>query len=670
MIFLLSFLIILSSTFTAHAGTPPQEENEPIPSAKSSRFETLQQKSLNKNLTQALQSKSKYQYALAIKQLDSFIGVNDHLSQAFFERGICHYRLAQYKNAVADFNKAIDLDPKYIDAYIWLLSTEQQRNWRFDGAKYNQDNIDTAFKKLEQGLRISPNSRDLLLMRISFYENKDDLAQVASLTEQARRLYPNDFLIEKKRICCLAKQNNKQLKGLLQDLNRRIKAQPNSVDAFYLRALVHAVGKNDMAARNDYKTAIALAPNRKDLLLDAALFEDAQMHDLNKSLSLLESFRGENPNAEELAGLHLKAKLETAEKHYPESIADASKLLSLSSTPEVLLLRATAYGKNKQVREAINDITRYLDLIPNDANALGLLSFSKGTLGLYKEGLGDANRAIQLAPQNKLLYGPRAIIYSAIGSQQEAIKDYRIYLQGFPQDESAHETLAFLLAAHNQFPEALHWASAAIKLNPKHIAPRIISIRSLYALKRDKEAAAELQKLRALKNLSAVEHRERGILFRSLHLTQYALDDFRAASDKGDFPAANIQLTETLISADRKKEALDEAKLLYKKAPTNCLVLASLSQCYQENHNLQQALQYLNQAIILKPNDASYYFHRAQIHIYMRNGKDALADINQSIKLTPSVRTYGLRAEIYRNLLNRNDLAKQDRDTIRRLKSK
>ena len=57
------------------------------------------------------------QHQEAIADYDKAIELNPKYFNAYYNRGTAKDGLKQYKESIADYDKAIELDPKYFDAY-------------------------------------------------------------------------------------------------------------------------------------------------------------------------------------------------------------------------------------------------------------------------------------------------------------------------------------------------------------------------------------------------------------------------------------------------------------------------------------------------------------------------------------------------------------------------
>ena len=56
-------------------------------------------------------------YDQAIEDFDKAIELNPKLTEAYYNRGNAYYGKKDYDKAIADYNKAIELNPNYAEAY-------------------------------------------------------------------------------------------------------------------------------------------------------------------------------------------------------------------------------------------------------------------------------------------------------------------------------------------------------------------------------------------------------------------------------------------------------------------------------------------------------------------------------------------------------------------------
>lgn len=104
---------------------------------------------------------AKYQlkdYSGAIKDLSEAITLDSNFARAYYVRAICHSELEQFEQAEIDFNKVIELEPGFKDAYInrAFYIKEKQGKYAEAISDYNQfiqlnDNGDNAFALNNRG---------------------------------------------------------------------------------------------------------------------------------------------------------------------------------------------------------------------------------------------------------------------------------------------------------------------------------------------------------------------------------------------------------------------------------------------------------------------------------------------------------------------------------------
>ena len=94
------------------------------------------------------------QYEAAIADYDKAIALDPTLAHAFSNRGLAKHVLKQYEAAIADFNKAIALDPTLAIAFS-----------NRGVAKYELKQYEAAIADFNKAIDLDPNDSDALVMR-------------------------------------------------------------------------------------------------------------------------------------------------------------------------------------------------------------------------------------------------------------------------------------------------------------------------------------------------------------------------------------------------------------------------------------------------------------------------------------------------------------------------
>jgi tetratricopeptide (TPR) repeat protein len=221
----------------------------------------------------------------AVAQFSRAIALNPRYIIAYFMRAFAKEKLNDSQGALADYNKAISINPKYANAYNNrgnLKNNNQLKDPQGALADYNKAiSINPKFA-------LAYNNRGLLK-----YEKLNDSQGALADYNQALSINPKDVLAYYNRgLLKYKKLNDSQ--GALADYNKAISINSRFALAYNNRGLLKYEKLNDsQGALADYNQALsinpknALAYNNRGLLKQEKL-NDAQgaLVDYNKALSI------------------------------------------------------------------------------------------------------------------------------------------------------------------------------------------------------------------------------------------------------------------------------------------------------------------------------------------------------------------------------------------------
>ena len=86
----------------------------------------------------------------ALKDYDEAIRLNPKLTEAYYNRGLCHMALGKYKEATKDFNKTLELEPQYANAKnnIGVMLAKKKKYADAWAAFYDAHEINSANKNV------------------------------------------------------------------------------------------------------------------------------------------------------------------------------------------------------------------------------------------------------------------------------------------------------------------------------------------------------------------------------------------------------------------------------------------------------------------------------------------------------------------------------------------
>jgi tetratricopeptide (TPR) repeat protein len=121
-------------------------------------------------------------YRLAIGSLDTALDIEKHNPVALYNRGVFYFNLGEYDHAIADYSRAIELDPTQGLAY---------NNRCLARAVAGKDLVD-ALADCDRALKLMPTNTDVRNTRGLVYLKLGDPAIAAAEYDLALAADPND----------------------------------------------------------------------------------------------------------------------------------------------------------------------------------------------------------------------------------------------------------------------------------------------------------------------------------------------------------------------------------------------------------------------------------------------------------------------------------------------
>ena len=176
-------------------------------------------------------------------------------AEAYFKTGVSKQKLKDYKGALEDYNKAIQLNPNDFNAY------SNRGADKFELKDY-KGAIEDYTMAIQLNLNKADNSefyfnRGAAKASLKDYEDSiTDFTKATQLNSDNSRAYLNRGL---------SKAELKDYKGSIKDFSKAIKSNPNYFAAYCNRGLSEAELKDYNKAIKDYNKALFLQPNYIDV---------------------------------------------------------------------------------------------------------------------------------------------------------------------------------------------------------------------------------------------------------------------------------------------------------------------------------------------------------------------------------------------------------------------
>lgn len=176
---------------------------------------------------------------------------NDQRATAFLNRGAARSLMVQQTRAVADFGRALRLNPELAAAYF-------ERGL----VHHNRGAFDQAIADYDRALRLEPNMQAAIERReVALNGQVDDFTTRVAQATQLIEDNPTNAALHNNR-CWIRAVEGAELDEALTDCNESLRLAPNDAQTLDSRGLVYLKRGEYAAALADYEAAVALEPQQ------------------------------------------------------------------------------------------------------------------------------------------------------------------------------------------------------------------------------------------------------------------------------------------------------------------------------------------------------------------------------------------------------------------------
>ena len=305
------------------------------------------------------------------------------MAQEFCDKGLEKAKQKDYTGAVEEFNKALQVNPEFVEAYY-------QRGLAY----YDLGHIPQAVFDYDEVLK-----RD-------------------------------SYNVEAYYCRALARLALKNLPGALKDVNKAIELNSYKAAAYNLRGVIQRKLGDIQSAIANFKKAVELYLEEKDAenakrCLDKLKELQPRTHEVVAEKPIVQTTLLISE------GDYFTSLLSKAEQgNTREAMEDLNWVLRADSQDgKAYCCRGVVYCKQGKYKEAISDFNAALQLNFQDAAVYRNRGKARLQLGDNQGAIADFNQALRMQPEDDLIYVARGNAYQEIGHYLGAIEDYNQALE-------------------------------------------------------------------------------------------------------------------------------------------------------------------------------------------------------------------------------------------------
>jgi len=391
-------------------------------------------------------------FTKSLDQLDEPISALNQIYIYLF-RGSSYSSLKDFDQAIADYDKAIELDPKLAISY-------KKRGMAYA----NKGDYDRAIAEYTKAITLKPDDAGAYNCRGVAFSSKGDYEQAIIEYNKAIEIDPELALAYGNRGVVHSDKNDYE--QAIVDYNKAIKLDSESATFYNNRGFAFYKQGNHEQAITDYDKAIGIDPesaivysNRGVTYSKLGNYERA-MADFAKAIEL-------NPESVHVYSNRSSAFYEQG--NYEQAMADCSKTIELD--PGFALAYnncGLAYSGQGAHERAISDYDKAIELDPELAVAYNNRGTAYSYHGDYEQAIVDFTKAIELDPELAVAYNNRGTAYSYHGDYERAIADYDKAIELDPDNASAYFNRGMAQLEGGDHGQGYDDFNKAVELDPSY----------------------------------------------------------------------------------------------------------------------------------------------------------------------------------------------------------
>ena len=539
-------------------------------------------------------------------------------SSWYSNRGNIYKDQKKWDLALADYNKALTLNPNNPRAYIARADVyEERKEWDLALADYNR------------AIEIDANFAAAYGSRGVFYQTRKQWDLALADFNKAITIDPNHPNSYGMRGIFYIVQSQEEL--AIADLTKEIEINPYSVVAHSMRGVAYeSMEKQDLALA-DFNKAIELDPNsglgygNRGRFYRTRREWDLALADFNKALEL-------DPNSG--LGYEGRGILYDQQGKWDLALADFNKAIELGYFSSYVG-RGNVYFQQQKLALALADFNKAIELSPNPEFAYGVRAILYWDRKEWDLALTDLSQAIRINPYFELAYRYRGDIYRNQNQLDLALADYNKAIELNGNDAELYYNRGEIYRQQQKSDIALADYSRAIELDPKYWSAYLQRYIIYDQQKKWDLAIADITKVIEIKQIPEA-YFIRGYLYYQTQKWDLALADFNQAiildpklKDSYNFRG------EIYKRQKRYPQALQDYQKVLELDEKNLIAITNIGLIHYEQGDLNLASSQFQKSLEINPQSAENQLALAVTLYRQGNTEKAIKLAKSALKIDP-----------------------------------